>query len=701
MSPPPQVYTVAEVIALASSLTPANAVYNGTIDDAHCVTPLIEAVEVDGSVKVLKTVRDVGGVERYGGGYPRVSTLAQQVEGFSIGDQIKNIVSEFVDKGLAFRIFSDAGLSGSLPYNDRNLIVRMIEAKKELYRSVFTRIFLSPIRLQRYSTAQEKSVRDYLGQKMEKLDKGNPDAEDPTERLDTRPKVKQKLTFRPGLTRLMQHLPYLHTVVVSDLTRLSRNQYLFAEITRNFQRHQTKVVGVMERLDFLNKTADEGFDIGPEIQAWFLSKMAEMRLRETVLGDIRGLLERLEQGKPVGSKPWWIQSVADGPDKDKAEFKPGALEAAERAIILFVDEGLGTYEVVSAMIKESRPCPTKAGVWTYELIKGLFTSRALVGYQCQYGLEFPVFPPVISEERWHQVQVRWENRNRTPWSYDWHGQRSDEKKTKYVATGLMKCVCAGSINKNRGGSLTFKPARDLRNQNYVCGCARRKPNMRHINIQAISVHAFIHGLMATDPHVLFGQFRQTVSYQELQNALNNTERDLLDAEARAAQRRAEIKNEAADLVHAIGFTTTDAGWENLVAAHTDARMAKEDAVQEQSRLGLERSRLTNALAEYVPTEEVADLRERTAQWGALEVWEQNCILLQLFDRWYFRRLNGSDTELEMVMVLRGGRELPPVPVKTIDKTRSIWRRLPTVREWMGTVIAEQQERYLAAAERAE
>lgn len=701
MSPSPRVYTIHEVIALASALTPSNAVYNGTIDDAHCMTPLIEAVEIDGTVKVLKTLRDMNGVERYGGGYPRVSTLAQQVEGFSIGDQIKNIVNEFVDKGQAFRIFSDAGLSGSLPYNDTNLIIRMIEAKKDLYRSVFTRIFLSPTRLQRYSAAQEKSVRGYLEHKMKKLDKGNPDAEDPIEKLDTRPRVAQKLTFRPGLTRLIQYLPYLHTVVVSDLTRLSRNQYLFAEITRNFQRHQTKVVGVMERLDFLNRTSEEEFDIGPELQAWFLSKVAELRLRETYLGDIRGLLERLEQGKPIGSKPSWIQSVAEGPDKGRAEIKPGAREAVERVIALFVDEGLGTYEVTSAMTEEGWPCPSKSGVWTYEIITGLLTSRALVGYQCEFGLEFAVFPAIISEDRWHQVQVRWNNRGRLPWFYDWSGKNKADKKTKYVATGLMKCVCAGSIHRGRGGSLTFKPARDPRNQNYACGCQRRKPNMRHINIQTITVHTFIHGMMATDPHVLLGQFRQTVSYQEIQDALRDTERGLLEAEARAAQRRAEIKEKAAESIRGLGFTTTDAGWDNLVASYTDARMVKEDAVREQSRLELEKSRLTNALAEYVPTEEIADLQERTAQWDALEVWEQNAILLQLFDRWYFRRLNDSDTELEMVMVLRGGRELPPVRIITIDKKRSIWRRLPSVHEWMATVIAEQQARYLPAPDRAE
>jgi DNA invertase Pin-like site-specific DNA recombinase len=74
-------------------------------------------VDEDGRPRELKLVDG-----RYFAIYVRVSTEGQVDDGYSIEDQIRRGIAYALQKGWAFRIFSDASLSGGLPINRASLI---------------------------------------------------------------------------------------------------------------------------------------------------------------------------------------------------------------------------------------------------------------------------------------------------------------------------------------------------------------------------------------------------------------------------------------------------------------------------------------------------------------------------------------------------------------------------------------------------
>ena len=127
----------------------------------------------------------------------------------------------------------------------------------------------------------------------------------------------------------------------------------------------------------------------------------------------------------------------------------------------------------------------------------------------------------------------------------------------------------------------------------------------------------------------------------------------------------------------------------MVSGLAKNALVKNEASRDLRLLQERRERLVRNLRDFSPPEQVTALQNRIARWDELAVWEKNELLLRIFDRWEFRKLGGSDSQLEMVMILRGGRELPPVPVKVWGNERRILRRLPTVEEWIDSVLAAQ------------
>ncbi len=684
------VYTFDEIFSLASSLNPQNAVVLGHAERSRCVTPLIQRVSTpSGEVELMPLL--AGGSERFGAGYVRVSTPSQFSDGFSVDDQIKNVIKHFLDKRLAFRIYNDAPMSGSLPYNDAALITRLVEAKIRLYQSVFTRVFLSPLRLQGYSPAREQAVRRYLEQRVGELRKA-----DPAQQLALQPRIQQRNKFRPALSCLVEDMPLVHTLLVNDLTRISRNQFLFAEIAHIVERNQTQVIGIMENLDFMNGSSFEN-RFGDQLQGWVLATMAEHRLQETMLGDLRGLLERLEQGKAIGSVPSWIERIEAGPGKGETRLKEGAKEAITRVHDVFLSEGLGSYQLMNRLTELGVPCLSRHGRWTQEIAGSMITSRALVGYQTQFGLEFPVFEPVISEARWHELNNAWsgrpDHRRNLLWTQGFEYHPATHQ-TKYLATSLMRCTCAAtSLREGYGGALTYRPCADPQRRCYVCGNARRKRDQKHIILNDENVHQFINGLMGTDPQVFLGQHLGHRTYQEMQAALRAAEQALPAAQARVASQREQIERQAREQAAGLGFTRKDAGWDDVVSGLIKNHLVEDKTSDALRHLQNSRDRLIRDLREFAPPDQVAALQERITQWEAMEIWEKNDLLLRIFDRWYFCKIGGSDCELEMVMVLRGGRELPAVPVKVQGKGRRILRRLPTVGEWIDSVLTAQRSKH--------
>ena len=110
-----------QIIAAACALEPRSAMLLRASGESAqvCATPIYtNYLDDHGQVVPLNLVS--GG--RYAAGYVRVSTVRQRLDGWSIADQVSRIVDFCIAHGYAFRIFSDASLSGKLPTDDRHLI---------------------------------------------------------------------------------------------------------------------------------------------------------------------------------------------------------------------------------------------------------------------------------------------------------------------------------------------------------------------------------------------------------------------------------------------------------------------------------------------------------------------------------------------------------------------------------------------------
>ena len=135
----PQPLTIAQVIELALGLDPRRALRYTNGDQARlCTTDVISSLIDEGGQTV--PLQRIGG--KYGARYVRVSTIGQAEDGYSAEDQIRRGVEYFLRHRQAFRIFSDASLSGGLPIYEPNLIRKLAIAKAARYEKVFISIFL-------------------------------------------------------------------------------------------------------------------------------------------------------------------------------------------------------------------------------------------------------------------------------------------------------------------------------------------------------------------------------------------------------------------------------------------------------------------------------------------------------------------------------------------------------------------------------
>lgn len=101
--------------------------------------------------------------------------------------------------------------------------------------------------------------------------------QEPMPRRTGRPSMAPE--YRPGLTTLVESLGYVHTLAVTDLSRISRSQILFADLAERLTAHRVRVAGLMEYLSWISGSGD----IGADIVAYVLSCLAEYRLGELVI----------------------------------------------------------------------------------------------------------------------------------------------------------------------------------------------------------------------------------------------------------------------------------------------------------------------------------------------------------------------------------------------------------------------------------
>jgi DNA invertase Pin-like site-specific DNA recombinase len=641
--------TLEDVVRQALALDPRRALAFTNGDQARlCSTGVFTAVrQEDGKTLPLERLR-----ERYGALYVRVSTVGQVDDGYSAEDQIRRGVEFFLAKRQQFRIFSDAGLSGGLAINEPALIRRLARQKASRYEKVFRAIFLHD--LTSLTPAQVSGLERYLAEQTQSLlGSSSPDDDWEAEQI-LAPNVRVR--YRPALSLLCQSLRAIHTLGVSDLSRLARSWALLADLSERLAHHRVAVQGLIEPLDYL--TSDDEW----EFRTVILGKMAEMKLREAVTGSLRGLRVLLQSGRPHSTIPLWVSRDAEG-----RAFLNEHAPLIRRLVHLVADDKLGMMDLVRWLEAEGIATTRGNARWGVNTLSHILRNRALVGYQEVFGIEWAVFPPLVSEETFARAQTVLDRRRAS-----YRGPVSSSGPARHLLTGLLRCSCEAPITMMKRPEATSEQYR----------CSGRKSGKTHTDgnlpFGMNSTHAerFFEELMREHPRVVLSLFRDNRERNDLMEEIRTLEaeaalvRERRAAEAESAETRARTALTQSGLP--ITLETLAAIKQSLLRAFDDEERLIVERIEDRS----------HRLDTLTPPEAIASLEERVALWQELPVHEKNAILRAMFTAF---KLVGPPGEQMFVGALRtaAGQSLPPIRLRCrVWRNGRSTRRFPSVENWI-------------------
>jgi hypothetical protein len=289
-------------------------------------------------------------------------------------------------------IYSDAGISGTMPTDDVDLVKELDEKHAELYEEIFNTVVLDKTYTQGLTAAELASVRAYRDDAVAKIREGFSDAKSETD-IDLFQRAKNNKCV---LTGLIQQIPSGHT---GDL--------LFA------------------------------------ILGW----VGEQRIRETTVGYFQGVLTALQSGVPLHPTPFWASTNESNPPT----YNQANIDIMRDIVRQFMDitetEGKGVSTLVDALNASLLPTPSelsrgktiRALKWTHKTLENLLEQPAMIGKQERFGRTWDTLRPILSEAEWQALQDR---RALVRGRYK-PAQRISE--ADRMATSLIRCICGRNL----------------------------------------------------------------------------------------------------------------------------------------------------------------------------------------------------------------------------------------------------------------
>lgn len=678
--------TIADIVAQALALKPAVAAsFLGGESETLCTTVIYWHVRLDDGTVVNLCLKD----GKYGAGYARVSSLSQRTatdkpggdgrdgedalkDGWSEQDQLQRIVNHFVSRRQAFRIFSDCGLGGYLPFNDERLKEKMLRTKARRYDRMFTKIFLDDLASQRYTAAQREDLRDYLVKKREMILEGLQDhdfeADDVTlsevvaaQAVKGVRRGRMTVTYRPGLTFFMRDISKIHTLALTDLSRLSRSQTLSAEIGEKIIEHKVGVLGLVESLGWMSD--DE--EIGNQLMALIIPKFAEFRLTEVLMNAMRGIVTSLSAGRPFGKVPRWIEKGKDG----RAHHDAEKVKPIRMLVDLFLDDSVVSTRQVAGMLAAKGVAPPEGQVWHRSTVINTLESPALVGKQEFFGLEWQVWDPLVDEVTYGKIKRKLEHLRQVYPNYA-------PKDGRNMAAYLLKCSCGSNITYRR-------TSRGIEQMRCNVPAAKRKanPDHQHVTLHWPDVKKFIDEFMQEHPRVILNIHKNSQERTVLVAELQHAEAEHEQADRQLTEQRANASEKLRQNLAAMGIAEANPEYHSTLDQLSKAVLA--DAIEKVQRLEESVNQIRYRLDTLVPQDVLTSLEQRIASWKSLNSRQQNQLLLTFFKEW---RVEGTVGNEVIIPVLRNPREdtLFPIRLKTGGKIRPI-RRFPTVDQYFASI----------------
>lgn len=654
MTPPK---TMEQMVAEIISLDPKSASY---------VSPYYVSVVIDGKIESLRTVN-----ERYGVGYVRVSTINQREDGWSIEDQAWRIVRHYVSHRQAFRVYSDATLSGRLPNNDPILIDKMLRASAQRYESAYRAVF----READYPgdwLEMEAHVNRVVGEIKRGLT-----AEVSLGDAEVIPTVnKRKALSRPALTEMMKVIGnnFAHTLAVTDMTRLARSQSLSASLADELKEHDVTIVGLVESMDWMKD------ELGGALTAAILSVIAEYKLREVCLGSMRGLATMLSQGKPHGMLPYYLHRD----DKGNAVEVPEHVETVKKIISFWIENSHMKIDAICHYLNDRPlefPPPVlngekrsrrAKGKWHPDTLRPMLQNEMLLGDQKFFGRRWSTVPRIIDNRTFEKLQiVMAPQRANSVAHLSQNGRRHNDP--NHLLTGVLECQC--------GHAMTFYPMNKEFSYYRCTEIRHRAKTDEHCVIQTRSAEEFFAELVAIYGDTIVGQLidnedtrllRQQISeFHEQRKELNS---NLLEAKVIAREKAenalrasdSEISTEAIDTI-----TRTNRG---VISLQTQINNIEEQIKQREI-----------ILSQIVPESQVATVKDNIDKWNTLSVPQRNNTLRSVIKKAKFRLTGDGGMTVEITPVGLNSGAMPLVILNTTVYNRSKHvRRFPSIQDWIAT-----------------
>lgn len=717
--------TMEQLIDYCLRMKPDEAARRG--DSTLCVTPLITRLVVDGQTHEL--VLEKG---RWGALEVRVSSNAQRSavsqqnqeqpqkkgdggakgkgrpkravkqDGYSEEEQIVRGIRHFVRAGQAFKIYSDAGVTGEYPNNDPALIQRLLAKKAARYERIFRKTLLDETSLTFWTPEQIVGLEGYLASTLASIRRGQISTDhliqgkfalgtsegkgleeeiseggrgitqdgQPVRRRRGRP--GNKVFYRQAFTQIWEDtgMDCVHTIAASDRSRLCRDADLETALLERMAQHGTRLVGLMEDLSSL--------DVSDPLRkglTYLIASVNEQRLTEIAQASFRGTMQRLRSGRPGGRPPWWLWRDEYGQTLVREEMRSLVTRIVEMSL-----SGMGARAIATRLHKEAVQVDDKS--LTMMQIQYMLTHDVLAGKQTFCGLSWDVYPRMIDDETLSDL-----HRGRKQRAQGTMHLNDERSWAQHLFTGVVRCACGA-----RTGCSNPTKARRAAGETgyYRCEASNKDANKEgvHAWINERHLEAFFGELLRHHPDLLArtlsaGDGRAlaaSVRHQHLESRL-------VEARVVYAQQEADARVKAEGSAAGLGLSVGTPGYEAVVSGLIESLLAgKADILH---ALTHEMSQAGGEAGHHRQAARALEAARALSGWDELTTATKNRLLRVLFDRVVVHAMGrmrpgrGRGGYLEIWLA---GVDVPLPPVR-MKRGAGKTVLLPTPAEWIADMFS--------------
>ncbi len=259
-----------------------------------------------------------------------------------------------------------------------------------------------------------------------------------------------KDTKRPAYQRMLGDIRSggINLILVTEISRLSRNTYDFSSLLKELERHKAKFLSVKEQFDTSTPAG--------EMMVNLMATLAQFERKQTSERVALNFHSRAMRGLRNGSR------IVFGYDRDPenpGRFIVNETEAAQVRQIFETYIDVGNLRATTLQLNQSEIRPKKTnsltGLWTSDAVHGLLRNLAYIGSRevnkknkredpetlqpwQRYQVVKASWPAIVSEESFRMVQKALDEAREID-----RVRRSKQECRTFLLTGILKCKDCG------------------------------------------------------------------------------------------------------------------------------------------------------------------------------------------------------------------------------------------------------------------